>query len=280
MSTFNSPPKRICAIHDLSGLGRCSLTVIIPVLAHLGIQVCPIPTALLSTHTGGYTGFTFLDLTDEIKKIACHWKELECSFDAVYTGFLGSAKQIELVLDLCAYYKKKHGSFILADPVMGDNGVKYATYTDEMCALTSHLIKDADIITPNLTEACMLANVPYRDNFSKAELSDLLCCLGGLGAKRVVITGIKDKHTIGCVYLDKALNVQGEVYSPYIDIFYPGAGDIFASVLLGKMLNGVSFDQACKSCVDFIYEAVRFTKSLKTPQREGLAIEPLGHLLR
>ncbi len=273
--------KKVAAIHDLSGLGRCSLTVITPVLSSMGIQVCPLPTALLSSHTGGYSGYTFLDLTEEMKKIAAHWKSLNVDFDSIYTGFLGSAAQIELVLDFCNYYRNKCNSFILADPVMGDDGEKYATYTDEMCRMTSSLVKNADLITPNLTEACILAKTEYREDFTYSEMKDLLTALTDLGSKRTVITGIKNKeeNKIGCVYFDKTQKLYGEVFSPYIDKFYPGTGDIFASVLLGEMLNGLCLEDACKQSVEFVYKAVKYTSGLATPEREGLAIEALGCLL-
>lgn len=283
-------PKKVAAIHDLSGLGRCSLTVIIPMLSYFGLQTCPLPTALLSTHTGGYTGYSFLDLTEEMKNISRHWKQLDTHFDSVYTGFLGSTSQIELVMDFCEYYKNKSGAFILTDPVMGDNGNKYDTYTDEMCNLTSNLIKNADIITPNLTEAAILAGTPYRECYTDAELYDLLAFLCSKGAKRAIITGVKktieEETKMGAVFLDSTTKSggkkyeYGEYFSPYIAKAYPGTGDVFSSIILGCMLAGKPLNYSCKTAVNFLYMAVAYTDILQSPVREGLAVEALGHLIK
>lgn len=166
----NKLPRKVAAIHDVSCIGRCAATVILPVLSVCGNQVCPLPTALLSTHTGGYTGFTFLDLTSEMPKIAAHWETLDTVFDAVYSGFLGSADQIEIVRTFAKKAKERNPACLfLADPVMGDDGTTYATYTPEMCRRTRQLIADADIITPNLTEACILLDMPYDRQKTEAE---------------------------------------------------------------------------------------------------------------
>ena len=152
---------RVTAIHDMSGFGRCSLTVALPILSAMGVQCCPLPTAFLSTHTGGFEGFTFLDMTDEMPKIARHWKSLGLRFDAVYSGFLGSARQIGMVADFIRDFRGD--GVVVVDPVMGDGGAVYRTYTPEMCAGTARLAEQADVITPNLTEAALLLGIPYGE---------------------------------------------------------------------------------------------------------------------
>ena len=155
------PTPRVAAIHDLSGFGRCSLTVAIPVLSAMGVQCCPLPTAVLSTHTGGFEGYTFRDLTEEMAAAAAHWKALDLRFDAVYSGFLGSERQIGLVRQFLRDFRRP-GTLAVVDPVMGDFGRVYETYTPAMCRRMADLTAEADVITPNLTEAALLLGVPYE----------------------------------------------------------------------------------------------------------------------
>jgi len=170
-------PKTIAAVHDISCYGRCSMQAVWPVLSHYGHLVCPLPTALLSTHTGGFDHFTFLDLGGEMKKILASWREEGLRFDAVYSGFLGSAGQIGTVLSLI---EDQPGALVLVDPVMGDCGEIYKTYTPEMCELMHRLCARADIITPNLPEACLLAGVPYDPEPDDAAVDALLGRLDGV----------------------------------------------------------------------------------------------------
>lgn len=156
------PTPRVAAIHDMSGFGRCSLTVAIPVLSAMGVQCCPLPTAYLSTHTGGFTGYTFLDMTDELPKTAAHWAELGIHFDAVYTGFMGSEAQMDLAADFVRTFRCDRSTIFICDPVMGDHGKIYKTYTPAMCAGMTRLAELADVIVPNLTEAacCSARTIP------------------------------------------------------------------------------------------------------------------------
>lgn len=271
-----SPPPKIAAVHDISCIGRCAQTVIIPILSAMGVQVCPLPTALLSTHTGGYTDFTFLDLSSEIDCITNHWKKLGTTFDAVYSGFLGSAEQIQKVFDFAQHCKKNNPDCIfLADPVMGDDGCKYATYTDEMCNLTKHLVSCADIITPNLTEACLLLDIPYKANFPCDEINNMLISLSNMGCKNVIITGIHKDNLVGAAYYSKESGTFGEYFTRRDPNNYPGAGDTFSSILLACFLKKIPLhDSVAKAC-DFISNASGYTSALSTPVREGLVIEPL-----
>lgn len=267
-------PKKVCAIHDLSCVGRCALTVVIPILSQLGAQVIPLPTALLSSHTGGYTGFSFLELSDEMEKIADHWKMLDVKFDSIYSGFLGDEKQIEFVLDFALYNRKKNGSLFFADPVMGDDGIKYQTYTDMMCSLTRDIAKNADVITPNLTEACILLGIPYREHFDKAEIRDMLVSLSNGGRTSVVITGVTDGDgTIGARYFDKDSGGFGNHFTDKLNVSYPGTGDAFSSVVLGALLKGRNLGEAVFSAVSYVYSAVELTHRMGTPVREGILLE-------
>lgn len=268
------PPPKIAAVHDISCIGRCAATVIIPVLSVMGIQVCPLPTALLSTHTGGYEGFTFLDLTDEIHKITTHWNAIGTKFDAVYSGFLGSAAQIEAVLKFAESCKKiSPGCLFLADPVMGDGGSKYATYTDEMCRLTRRLVAVSDITTPNLTEACILLGIPYRDTFTEKEIERMTEQIAAMGAKNVIITGVTRENEVGAAYYESKTGAHGAYFTPRDPKNYPGTGDVFASVILAGQLKQIPLAHSVKKACDFIFLASRLTTACGTPVREGLAIE-------
>ncbi len=277
IETRETIPKKVCAIHDLSGIGRCALTVVIPILSQMGAQVIPLPTALLSSHTGGYSDFSFLELSDEMERITAHWKKLDVNFDSVYSGFLGDARQIEFVLDFALYNRKKHGSMFFADPVMGDDGKKYQTYTDEMCCLTRDIAKHADVITPNITEACILLDTPYREHFEKNEIKDMLIALSNSGKTSVVITGVSDgDDTIGARYYDKESGGFGNHFTRKLDASYPGTGDAFSSVVLGTLLRKRSLGESVFSAVSYVYKAVELTHKMGTPIREGILLESIN----
>ena len=244
-----------------------------PVLSALGVQVCPLPTALLSTHTGGYTGFTFLDLTEEMDAIRAHWRTIGTKFDAVYSGFLGAPAQIRAVLDFVEECKANDPSCVyLADPVMGDEGKRYATYTDELCSLTGTLIEIADIITPNLTEACILLGIEYKTAFSQADYASMLAALKERCRGTVIITGVEKEDKIGAIYADKDGN-HGSYFARRDPVGYPGTGDIFASIILGGALHGIPTDVSVKTACDFVAKASELTTAFGTPKREGLAFE-------
>ena len=186
--------KKIAAVHDLSGMGRVSLTVVIPILSSMGFQVCPLPTAVLSNHTQ-YPGFSFLDLTDEMPKIIGEWKKLEVQFDAIYTGYLGSPRQIQIVSDFIKDFRQPD-SLIVADPVLGDNGRLYTNFDMEMVKEMRHLITKADVITPNLTELFYLLDEPYKADSTDEELKEYLRLLSDKGPQVVIITPILKNKTL------------------------------------------------------------------------------------
>ncbi len=279
------PPARVAALHDLSCMGRCALTVIIPTLSCMGAQVIPLPTALLSTHTGGFTDLHFRDLTPDMEQIADHFARLNSSFRAIYTGFLGSDAQIETVtrfLNRFANTPDESGKtpLILVDPVMGDDGVLYSTYTEQLCIGMRRLAARADILTPNITEACFLTETPYRNTATLTEAealafaASLLQSLTSLCHGRIVITGIHLKDgTLANVGRD-ADGTEFCVRRTMEGHSYPGTGDIFASVLLGACLSGDDFVGAVRRAADFCALLIRESAKLSTEARMGVTLEP------
>lgn len=281
MSTTTRLP-RVAALHDLSCFGRCALTVVLPTLAAMGIQPIPLPTALLSTHTGGFTDLYFDDLTPEMEKITAHWRSIGLDFDAIYVGFLGSAVQIEVVERFIGEFRGD--APVLIDPVMGDDGVLYSTYTTEMVARVRALCAHADLITPNLTEACLLLDRPYRDTtaMTAAEAAawadELLTGLRALGARAVVLTGLPHGNVIRVA--GAVGDARFTVSHARIPAGYPGTGDLFASVLLGRLLEAGTLDidslrEAADSAAIFTARAIAITLEAGTPVRDGVLFEKL-----
>jgi len=269
--------KKVLAAHDISCFGRCSMQVIIPVLSRFGLQVCPLPTALLSTHTGDFTGYTFLDLTEEMKKIVAHWKQLGLKFEAVYSGFLGNAAQIDTVNEVIRDFPAD-GALVLVDPVMGDNGVVYTTYTDEMCRGMHRLCENAQIVTPNLTEAYILAGLPYDPSPTEDEISALLHSVSAVckaDKKAILIHGVAVGDSISTYYFDSltADGIVGRVDSPYCPAFFPGCGDLFASLLLGELMSGKSIHTAADKASAFISKTSFETLKSGTPHNQGIEFE-------
>ena len=277
--------KRIAAMHDMSGFGRCALTVIIPTLSAMGHQVIPLPTALLSTHTGGFKSPYFLDLTDTMDPMIEHWERLGITFDALYSGFLGNAAQADTMRRLIAKFGGKH-NITLIDPVMGDDGVLYSTYDSSLVAAVRSLCSVADIITPNITEAFFLLEREYIDTLSlprrEAEelIYDILHSLSRMGVKKIALTGVhlaSDGEEAGVVTAGLDLSVSDKPFfctQPRINKNYPGTGDIFASVLLGCLLGGKDFRSACEYASLYVHYIIEESVGYDTPEREGVALEP------
>ncbi|MCL2696775.1 MAG: pyridoxamine kinase [Oscillospiraceae bacterium] len=260
--------KKAAAIHDLSGFGRCSLTVILPILSAMGVQVCPVPTAVLATHTGGFGKVEINDLTDFIPRALKKYKELGINFDAVYSGFLASEKQIDHCLD---FFKSYPGSLKVVDPVMGDHGKVYSTYTPELCARMCELANIADIITPNVTEAAILLGEEYRQTL---DLETAKCWLRRLGerASAVVITGVRltDESVVN---ICTGKNDRAVVECDYVPQDYPGTGDIFTAVLTGGLLRGEELHAAVDRATSFTQTAIRATYLRAATPRNGVVFE-------
>ncbi|RCW40914.1 MULTISPECIES: pyridoxamine kinase [unclassified Halanaerobium] len=272
---MKNPVKKVAAIHDMSGFGRSSLTVIIPILSTMGIQVCPVPTSILSTHTGGFTDYKFIDLTEHLEEYIAHWKKLDLNFNSIYSGFLGSVKQIDIVADFINFFGKD-SEFVVVDPVMGDDGKKYATYTDDMVKKMKELVSHADIITPNMTEAAFLLNEEYPLKMDKKLIKNHLYRLADMGPEIVIITSmpynISAKKTSVIAYNNYDERFW-RVDCDYIPTFYPGTGDIFASVLVGSMLQGDSLPLALSRSVQFTSTAIKTTYGYDYDNRDGVMLE-------
>ena len=271
---------RAAAIHDMSGFGRCSLTVAIPILSAMGVQCCPLPTAFLSTHTGGFTGFTFLDMTEEMPKVAAHWKSLDLRFDAIYSGFLGSEAQIDIVEDIIRAFRTPD-TVVVIDPVMGDDGAAYQTYTPAMCAGMARLAELADVITPNLTEAAFLLGMDYGDlPRGEAGLRQIVRELSMEGKRSVALTGASlAPGKTGAMCFDAATGETEAVQTDFIAHPLHGTGDVFASVLTGGLVKGKSLTEAAREAVEFIRACAVRTVEQNLPMREGVDFEPLLGLL-
>ncbi len=274
------PTPRVAAIHDMSGFGRCSLTVAIPILSAMGVQCCPLPTAFLSTHTGGFEGFTFLDMTDELPKVSAHWKSLGLDFQAIYSGFLGSERQIGMVADFIRDFRSP-GAIVVVDPVMGDHGRIYQTYTPAMCAGTVRLAEQADVITPNLTEAALLLGVPYESLPSDGDgCRKIVEKLSLDGRRSVVLTGASvTPEQTGAMCYDARTGRTEAVQTRRVPREFHGTGDVFASVLTGALVKGRSLTEAAWEAAEFVRACAERTVRERLPMREGVDFEPLLGLL-
>ena len=268
-----TPQKKIMMINDLSGYGRCSLTVALPVLAALKVQCCPVPTSVFSNHTGFPTWF-FDDYTEKMPGYLEKWQELGLDFDGIAVGFLGSAKQIHIVEDAICKFKNPH-TRVLVDPIMGDDGQAYATYTKEMCRQLGKLIAYADIITPNLTEACILTGEPYRkEGWKRREIEELLKRLQSMGPEKVVITGIKEGQFLTNGVLEgnqKPCFIRTRTAGAQ----RPGTGDVFSSIVAGDLVTEEDFGKSVKKAARFIGDCIRLSDEMEIPKENGVCFEML-----
>jgi len=248
----------------------------------MGIQVCPMPTALLSTHTTGFTDFSFLDLSGEMRRFLDHWEALDLRFDAVYSGFLGCAAQMEFVAE-CIERCLLPGGLAVVDPVMGDNGRLDPTITHEMVERMRWLVGKAYCITPNYSEACWLLNKTYAPESSTECIRDWLACLTEMGPELAVITSVpiaarpQDSSVVG---YHRGLRRFWKVDYPYIPAYYPGTGDMFTSVLTGSLLQGDSPQSAMNRAVHFVTQSIRATLGHAEPNHYGILFERVLETLR
>ena len=264
--------KKIAAIHDISGFGRCSLTVALPILSAAGHNCAVLPTAVLSTHTGGLGDFTYRDLTDDIRAYAKHWQNLDLSFDAMYSGFLGSDLQVDILMEV---FKMFGDCTILVDPVMADNGSLYKTFHMDFPKKMAELCFAADIITPNITEAALLTGIPYYPGpYTKQKIDAKLHKLADIYGKekQYVITGVFfNEEELGAAALTEGKTFY--YFNERTPQFYPGTGDIFASVLLAALLNGADLFEACVSSVNFAAACAKRTYKSGQDPRYGVQFE-------
>lgn len=250
--------KRIMTIQDISCVGRCSLTVALPIISAAGVEAGVLPTAVLSTHTG-FSKFTFRDLTDEITPIADTFKELNIGFDAIYTGYLGSFEQLSLVEKFISDFKTKD-TFVLIDPVMADNGTLYKGFTPEFAQAMAALCKKADLVVPNITEASFMLGIPYNPNYDEEYIRNLLKSLTGLGCPRAALTGISfNDSEIGVYYYDSTTDSYYKYFNEKLSKSYHGTGDVFASASLGAIMRGISIEKSLSIAVDYTLETMKKT---------------------
>lgn len=264
--------KKIAIINDISGYGRCSTSVILPIVSHLGVQGCALPTAIFSNHTG-FPSFFRQDYTRHMPAYIEEWKKLNLQFDGIMTGFLGSTRQISIVEEFIQDFKHAETT-VLVDPVMGDNGRMYPTYTRQLCREMKRLIRYADIITPNVTEACFLTDTPYKDSgWHHRELADLSQKLTDMGARKLVITGIR----MGTGFIGNIVVEQGKMpifqRQMIVEQTRSGTGDVFASVLGADAVNGVVFPQSVKRASRFVRQCLVETNRHNPPHNTGIDFE-------
>ena len=269
--------KRLVTVQDISCVGKCSLTVALPVISACGVECAVIPTAVLSTHTG-FKNFTFKDLTDQITPVAEHWKEQGIAFDAVYTGYLGSFEQLAL---MDKFFTDNSSALIFVDPVMADNGKLYPGFTQEFADSMAKLCSKADIIVPNLTEACFMLHREYiAEGYSRDYIESILKGLGALGVKTAVLTGVSfEKGKVGVMSYNREKDEFSEYYTDRIDVSFHGTGDVFSSACVGALLRGTGLDGALKIAADFTVETIRATMQNENHNWYGVDFETvLGQL--
>ena len=273
--------KRVITIQDISCVGKCSLTVALPILSAAGLETSILPTAILSTHTGGFTGYTFRDLTEDVQPITEHWKTLDLRVDAIYTGYLGSEQQQQLIAGIFADFKQP-GTVILVDPAMADQGQLYPAFDAQFALGMRDLCKLADIIAPNITEASFLLQKPYPgEDYDQAYIEQTLRELAAIGPKQVVLTGVSfEPDKLGAAAYDSELDSFNYYFTERVEGYYHGTGDIYSSALLAGILNGKPLADAIRIACEFTVAAIRRTKAAASDPKFGVDFEnELGLLI-
>lgn len=270
----SSKQKKAAVINDISGFGRCALTAALPIISKLKVQCCPIPTAILSNHTA-YPNYYFDDYTGRMQPYIDEWKKLGLTFDGIGTGFLGSKEQIAIVSRFIRDFSTER-TIVMVDPIMGDNGKTYATYTPAMCREMKRLITCAHIITPNITESCILTDTAYHTgSWKEAELLSMAQSLADAGPQKVVITGILQGSYIGNFCYDKHNNTYALRRTKQIGQPRCGTGDIFSSIILADAINGVPLHLSVKKAADFIKECILASIRMEVPLTDGVCFEEI-----
>jgi pyridoxine kinase len=267
---FKRDYKRILTIQDISCFGQCSLTVALPILSACGVETVILPSAVLSTHTGGFSGFNVRDLTDDIPKITAHWKKEGIDFDAIYTGYLGSLRQIDMVCEIFNTLTRENGIKIV-DPAMADNGKLYYGFTEEYASAMARLCAKADIVIPNITEACFMTGLEYKEKYDEAYVSEVLSALEAKGMSNIVLTGVTyNEETTGVVV---KVNGKTEYYKHYrFPVGSHGTGDIFASAFSGALLRGNSEYDSARIAANYTLRCIENTQGDES-HRYGVKFE-------
>jgi pyridoxine kinase len=269
--------KKIAIINDISGFGRCSVAVALPIISYLRVQCCPVPTSIFSNHTG-FDSYFFDDYTNRMESYIKEWKKLDLRFDAITSGFLGSKEQIAIVKQFIKDFKTNRTKIII-DPVMGDNGKLYSIYNDEMCQEMKRLIECADIITPNLTECCILTDTPYKeDKWKMKELLAMAVKISDQGPSKVVVTGIRQGEFIANLVYEKGKEYK-VLRTHRVGTERSGTGDVFSSIIAADAVNGVAFDKSVKKASNFIKKCILRSIELDIPKTDGVCFEEVLHTL-
>lgn len=273
--------KRIVTVQDLSCFGKCSLTISLPVISAAGIEACCVPTAVLSTHTGGLGKCTYRDLTEDIMPIARHWQSLGLEFDAVYLGYLGSERLLESAEAFADMFVRED-TLLIIDPVMADNGRLYSGFTPGFAEGMARLCGRADVILPNLTEAAFLLGEEYRERYDRSYIEDLLRRLAGLGAKKVVLTGVSfEENKLGAAVYDSADGEMQFCFTERVNGYFHGTGDLFASVFSAVYVKHGDAFAAARAAAEMTCLSIKKTVEAGGDQRFGVYFEPcLPHLAR
>ncbi len=265
--------KRVVTIQDISCLGKCSLTVALPILSAMDTEACVIPTAVLSTHTGGFSGYTFRDLTEDITPILNHWGKEGFDFDAIYTGYLGSAEQCRLMVDLFHRFGTDD-NLIFVDPAMADNGKLYAGFPEDFPQEMRKVCANADVIDPNLTEACLMLGIDYPGkNYTEEWIKDLLKQLCAMGCSTAVLTGVVFGDEQGAMAYDSKTDTYTSYFSENLPVSFHGTGDIFSSALCGALVRGQPMERALKTAVDFTVNSIKISAQDPDLPRYGVRFE-------
>lgn len=265
--------KRIVTIQDISCFGKCSITVALPLISAMGVECAIIPTSVLSTHTGGFEGFTFRDLSEDIPKITEHWKKYNLKFDTIYTGYLGTTEQIDYVMDFAREFKKDN-CLLFVDPAMGDNGRLYTGFDASFPSYMAKLCAMADIVVPNLTEASFMLGIEYKESYDEDHIRDVLRALCKMGAKKAILTGVSfKKDTQGAMLYDSETDKFYSYFENNIPMNFHGTGDTFASVFAGALTKGIDEKEALKIAVRFTVECIKKTIPDAQNHRYGTKFE-------
>ncbi len=266
---------RVGVMAAVVGYGRSAMAVSVPVLAALGCQPCAMPTAVLSSHPGGFKLFQMQDMTQQLERQITHYDRERIDMDACMTGYLYNPRQQELAINFIESQRRRSLRRVLIDPVMGDNGTPYTIVTPELMQGMRELVRYADLITPNLSEACWLLERPYdADVMTRADAMDMVRALSALGPRQVVVTSARIESGWANLYYDADRHEQGVLAYEALERQYPGTGDLFAAVLMGSVLGrGMTIEQAIRRAGGFVYRAVKRTMAADTPTREGVLFE-------
>ena len=266
--------KKIAAINDFCGFGRCSLTVSLPIISAMKIQCCPVPTSIFSNHTG-YESFYYTDYTDHMEAYIREWKNLGLQFEGILTGFLGSPEQIGIVRRFLQEFKSAD-TITVVDPVMGDNGKLYPTYQNALAEQMESLLPFADILTPNLTEACILAETEYKEDMSKDELTAICEKLSAMGPSSIVISGLERGEDFENFIFERGKEPQ-IIRERRVGPSRAGTGDVFSSIIAADAVNGIDFFSAVHHASSFIAKVMHRAVELDLPQTDGICFEEFLH---